>query len=103
MGRLSLGLAWQLSHWPWSPVSSPRNSAARTRRHAPVMASIPAQALLLVVSKRRAWLVVTGIVYVGKVGTGSNRKSSMEIRKKLDAIVSSKSRLVKAPRLKGAS
>jgi hypothetical protein len=27
----------------------------------------------------------------------------MEIRKKLDAIVSSKSRLVKAPRLKGAS
>ena len=42
-------------------------------------------------------------VYVGKVGTGFNRKSSMEIRKKLDAIVSSKSRLVKAPRLKGAS
>jgi len=42
-------------------------------------------------------------VYVGKVGNGFNRKSSMEIRKKLDAIVSSKSRLVKAPRLKGAS
>jgi bifunctional non-homologous end joining protein LigD len=42
-------------------------------------------------------------VYVGKVGTGFNRKSSMEIRKKLDAIVNSKSRLVKAPRLKGAS
>jgi bifunctional non-homologous end joining protein LigD len=41
--------------------------------------------------------------YDGKVGTGCNRKSSMEIRKKLDAIVSSKSRLVKAPRLKGAS
>jgi bifunctional non-homologous end joining protein LigD len=38
-----------------------------------------------------------------KVATGFNRKSSMEIRKKLDAIVSSKSRLVKAPRLKGAS
>ena len=42
-------------------------------------------------------------VYVGKVGTGFNRKSSMEIRKKLDAIVSSKSRLAKAPRLKGAT
>jgi bifunctional non-homologous end joining protein LigD len=28
-------------------------------------------------------------VYVGKVGTGFNRKSSMEIRKKLDAILSS--------------
>ena len=42
-------------------------------------------------------------VYVGKVGTGFNRKSSMEIRKKLDAILSSKSRLAKAPRLKGAT
>jgi ATP-dependent DNA ligase len=41
-------------------------------------------------------------VYVGKVGTGFNRKS-MEIRKKLDAILSSKSRLAKAPRLKGAT
>jgi len=40
---------------------------------------------------------------VGKVGTGFNRKSSMEIRKKLDAILSSKSRLAKAPRLKGAT
>src|SRR5215813_3302499 len=40
-------------------------------------------------------------VYAGKVGTGFNRKSSMGIHKKLDAIVSSKSRLVKAPRLKG--
>ena len=40
-------------------------------------------------------------VYVGKVGTGFNRKSSMEIRKKLDAIVSSKSRLVKAPAPQG--
>src|SRR5215813_3500733 len=38
-----------------------------------------------------------------QVGTGFNRKSSMQIRKKLDAIVSSKSRLVKDPRLKGAS
>ena len=38
-----------------------------------------------------------------QVGTGFNRKSSMEIRKKLDAIVSSKSRLGKDPRLKGAS
>jgi bifunctional non-homologous end joining protein LigD len=42
-------------------------------------------------------------IYVGKVGTGFNRKSSMEIRKKLDAILSSKSRLAKAPRLKGAT
>ena len=42
-------------------------------------------------------------VYVGKVGTGFNRKSSMEIRKKLDAILSSKSRLANAPRLKGAT
>jgi len=42
-------------------------------------------------------------VYVGKVGTGFNRESSMEIRKKLDAILSSKSRLAKAPRLKGAT
>ena len=41
-------------------------------------------------------------VYVGKVGTGFNRKS-MEIRKKLDAILSSKSHLAKAPRLKGAT
>jgi ATP-dependent DNA ligase len=40
---------------------------------------------------------------VGKVGTGFNRKSSMEIRKKLDAILSSKSRLAKAPHLKGAT
>ena len=38
----------------------------------------------------------------GKVGTGLNRKSSIEIHKRLDAIVSSKSRLAKAPRLKGA-
>jgi hypothetical protein len=42
-------------------------------------------------------------VYVGKVGTGFNRKSSVEIRKKLDATLSSKSRLAKAPRLKGAT
>ena len=42
-------------------------------------------------------------VYVSKVGTGFNRKSSMEIRKKLDAILCSKSRLAKAPRLKGAT
>jgi len=38
-----------------------------------------------------------------QVGAGFNRQSSMEIREKLDAIVSSKPRLVKAPRLKGAS
>jgi bifunctional non-homologous end joining protein LigD len=37
------------------------------------------------------------LVYVGK---GFTRKSSLEIRKKLDAIVSPKSRLVKTPRLK---
>jgi bifunctional non-homologous end joining protein LigD len=43
------------------------------------------------------------LVYVGKVGTGFNRKSSVEIRKKLDAIVNSKSRLAKAPRTKGAT
>ena len=49
---------------------------------------------------KREW---KDFVYVAKVGTGFNRKSSMEIRKKLDAIVSSKSRLVKDPRLKGAS
>jgi bifunctional non-homologous end joining protein LigD len=42
-------------------------------------------------------------VHVGKVGTGFNRKSSMELHMKLDAIVSFKSRLVKAPRLTGAS
>jgi bifunctional non-homologous end joining protein LigD len=40
------------------------------------------------------------LVYVGKVGTGFNRQSSMEIRKKLDAIVSPKSRLAKTPRIK---
>lgn len=40
------------------------------------------------------------LVYVGKVGTGFNRKSSMDIRRKLDAIVSPKSRLLKTPRLK---
>ncbi|MEH2478203.1 bifunctional non-homologous end joining protein LigD [Nitrobacteraceae bacterium AZCC 2146] len=40
------------------------------------------------------------LVYVGKVGTGFTRKSSLEIRKKLDAIMSPKSRLVKTPRLK---
>jgi ATP-dependent DNA ligase len=38
-----------------------------------------------------------------QVGAGFNRHSSMEIRKKLDAVVSSKPRLVKVPRLKGAS
>ena len=37
---------------------------------------------------------------VGKVGTGFNRKSSMEIR---EGGSSSKSRLAKAPRLKGAT
>lgn len=40
------------------------------------------------------------LVYVGKVGTGFTRKSSLDIRKKLDAIVSPKSRLAKTPRLK---
>ena len=54
---------------------------------------------ILVKNKRE----MKDFVYVGKVGTGFNRKSSMEIRKKLDAILSSKSRLAKAPRLKGAT
>jgi hypothetical protein len=38
-----------------------------------------------------------------QVSAGFNGHSSMEIRKKVDAIVSYKSRLVKASRLKGAS
>ena len=59
----------------------------------------PAGVAALHLAKREA----KDFVYVGKVGTGFNRKSSMEIRKKLDAIVSSKSRLAKAPRLKGAT
>ena len=59
----------------------------------------PADVAALPLAKRER----KDFVYVSKVGTGFNRKSSMEIRKKLDAILSSKSRLAKAPRLKGAT
>lgn len=59
----------------------------------------PADVAALPLAKRER----KDFVYVGKVGTGFNRKSSMEIRKKLEAIQSTKSRLAKAPRLKGAT